>query len=1085
MAAHADQHLLFGLLALQNGLIDQGALVAAFQAWTRDKARALADHLVDRGDLDDDQRGVIDAMVRLHLKKHGDPESSLAAVNAPSSVVSGLAGLGDADVEATLGHVPGSGSSPTMPDGAPDAPATVSMGGVTSDGQRFRVLRPHARGGLGAVFVALDAELNREVALKQILDHHADDANSRTRFVIEAEITGGLEHPGIVPVYGLGSYGDGRPYYAMRFIRGDSLKDAIAAFHADSTLKADPGKRSLAVRKLLRRFVDVCNAIEYAHSRGVLHRDIKPANVVLGKHGETLVVDWGLAKPMGRPDSTSDAAERTLVPSSASGSAETLPGSALGTPAYMSPEQAAGDLEHLGPRSDVYSLGATLYCALTGRPAFEGDDLGAILHAVQKGAFTPPRSLDPTIDRALEAVCLKAMATKPDGRYATARAMADEVERWAADEPVTAWEEPLGRRSRRWMRRNRTAVTGAAVALMMAVVGLTAVLAVQSRANADLTTANMRLESSNRREVKANADLKAANGRERARFELAQEAIRTFYTGVSEDLLLKQKEFEALRTKLLRGAREFYQRLEGLLEGQNDPASRLALGRAYRDVAELTSLIGSHEEALAVHRRALGLFEEVDREVPDEPGPRLEIGRSCNFICGLLSATARRADALACVDRGRMVLRSLADAGVADERGMGELAEAEHLYGALITGAGSSEQLGAYERARTILEALVTAHPSAERFRLELASTYDSLGLALQDAGRLREVDAAFDRARQLCEGLLAANPNDPKFAHELARTVGNWSVNVPQDGTNTAVTRSLERAFRMLSEVGEANPTNQVVQADLAWIGTLLGRRLADAGRAIEAMTAYERAVSLREKLSKANPTTTRHIEQQIYLHRVIGELHEKVGRRPEAIASYGKAREIGKKAAVSIANAPTIVDELTYIYQSWGDLLLRAGDTSGALATYELMRTTIDRNVIAHPSVPGYRSRLADCIRRIGTVLQSTGRPGEAIARYRESIAELERIEKPSAIDVYDVACCRSLISGVAGETGSGLTAAEGRSEAEQAVAGVRRASYAGYRNFSWIREGDTDLKPIRSRPDFQQLMLDLAFPADPFKR
>ena len=113
-------------------------------------------------------------------------------------------------------------------------------------------------------------------------------------------MTGGLEHPGIVPVYGLGTYGDGRPYYAMRFIRGDSLKEAIDQFHADAALKKDPGRRSLELRKLLRRFTDVCNAIDYAHSRGVLHRDIKPGNIIVGKHGETLVVDWGLAKPMGR-----------------------------------------------------------------------------------------------------------------------------------------------------------------------------------------------------------------------------------------------------------------------------------------------------------------------------------------------------------------------------------------------------------------------------------------------------------------------------------------------------------------------------------------------------------------------------------------------------------------------------------------------------------------------------------------------------------------------------------------------------------------------------------------------------------------
>src|SRR5262249_44771647 len=158
------------------------------------------------------------------------------------------------------------------------------------------------------------------------------------------------------------------------FVRGDSLKEAIEHFHADGAFGSDPGRRSLELSKLLRRFLDVCNAVEYAHSRGVLHRDIKPGNVIVGQHGETLVVDWGLAKATGEADAGSG--ERTLRPSLGSGSAETQPGSALGTPSYMSPEQAEGRLDLLGPRSDVYSLGATLYCLLTGRPPFETDDVG-------------------------------------------------------------------------------------------------------------------------------------------------------------------------------------------------------------------------------------------------------------------------------------------------------------------------------------------------------------------------------------------------------------------------------------------------------------------------------------------------------------------------------------------------------------------------------------------------------------------------------------------------------------------------------------------------------------------------------------
>ena len=244
------------------------------------------------------------------------------------------------------------------------------MGESTSLGVRFRILRPHAQGGLGEVFVAEDGEVRREVALKQIQDQYADDPGSRGRFLQEAEITGGLEHPGIVPVYGLGTYADGRPFYAMRFIRGDSLQAALKRFHepAAGRRTRSPAPRpqradARILRQLLGRFIDVCQAIAYAHSRGVLHRDLKPGNIMLGKYGETLVVDWGLAKPLGvdellRLRWNPMACSRGAI---THGSAPTAMGSAMGTPAYMSPEQAAGRIDLLGPASDVFSLGATLY----------------------------------------------------------------------------------------------------------------------------------------------------------------------------------------------------------------------------------------------------------------------------------------------------------------------------------------------------------------------------------------------------------------------------------------------------------------------------------------------------------------------------------------------------------------------------------------------------------------------------------------------------------------------------------------------------------------------------------------------------
>ncbi len=200
----------------------------------------------------------------------------------------------------------------------PDRTASWSAFGPTSSGGRFRIVRFHDRGGRGEVYVAQDLELAREVALKQIQVQYADVPEVRSRFLLEGEITGGLEHPGIVPVYGLGHYDDGRPFYAMRLIKGDSLKQAIRRFHQAGVGNQKPGERALELRRLLRRFLDVCNAVAYAHSRGVLHRDLKPGNILLGPYGETLVVDWGMAKLVGHREQAQTTGEATLRPPSVS-----------------------------------------------------------------------------------------------------------------------------------------------------------------------------------------------------------------------------------------------------------------------------------------------------------------------------------------------------------------------------------------------------------------------------------------------------------------------------------------------------------------------------------------------------------------------------------------------------------------------------------------------------------------------------------------------------------------------------------------------------------------------------------------------
>jgi serine/threonine protein kinase len=570
--AHADRNMLFGIMALQLDFIDKDALVRAMNAWVLDKGQTLGQVLIAQERLAEDEHALLEALVQKHLQKHGnDPQQSLAAVSSAGPAHRELEQITDPDVQASLAHLPtapptgGDPHATAFPASAAVAPApnqagqdphgTVytpgaeaggkgpedshatrfgTVGAPSAVGLRFRILRSHAKGGLGQVSVALDGELRREVALKEIQQRFAHDAESRARFLLEAEVTGGLEHPGIVPVYGLGQYADGRPFYAMRLIRGDSLKEAVASFHQAEQRGRPAGEGLLELRRMLGRFLDVCHAIEYAHSRGVLHRDLKPGNVMLGPCGETLVVDWGLAKALGRGDAK--AAVPPLQPSLSGDSTMTQAGEALGTPAYMSPEQAAGRLDQLGPASDVYSLGATLYHLLTGRAPVAGQDVAEVLRRAQRGEFPRPREVKRDAPPALEAVCLKAMALRLEDRYGSPRALAEDVERWLADEPIGAWAEPWSMRARRWIRRHGKLVTAATCVTVLAVLFLGVLAAV----------------------------LGAAGERERQARQLAEQR--------EEEARLARRQAEMDRDEALRGRHAAVELVARLTEGIETPA---------------------------------------------------------------------------------------------------------------------------------------------------------------------------------------------------------------------------------------------------------------------------------------------------------------------------------------------------------------------------------------------------------------------------------------------------------------------------------------------------------------------------------
>ena len=323
---------------------------------------------------------------------------------------------------------------------------------------RYTLTRLHAEGGLGRVWIARDADLNRDVALKELKPSPASHPEASRRFVKEAQVTGQLEHPNIVPVYELGHRPeDNQPYYTMRFVHGQTLRDAVADYHRRRRSGHDDPVEWL---RLLQAFVSICNAVSYAHSRGVIHRDLKPDNVLLGAFGEVLVLDWGLAK-------TGDTKDEHLTPIDVSETASlhtTLSGRILGTPAYMAPEQAEGLIELVDERTDVYGLGAILFEVLTGRPPHLYGDTADIIGQIIRDPTPLPRSVDSATPRALDAICAAAMAKERSRRYPAAEELAQDMQRYLADEPVSVYREPLIARAGRFIRHHRTKVAFAAAA---------------------------------------------------------------------------------------------------------------------------------------------------------------------------------------------------------------------------------------------------------------------------------------------------------------------------------------------------------------------------------------------------------------------------------------------------------------------------------------------------------------------------------------------------------------------------------------------------------------------------------------------
>jgi tetratricopeptide (TPR) repeat protein/tRNA A-37 threonylcarbamoyl transferase component Bud32 len=976
----ADRNLLFGILAVQLDFVTKDALVAAMNAWLLDKGKPLGDILRDRGDLSAEELQHLSALVNVHLKRHGnDPQQSLAALSSiPSTLKQELADLPDAAVQQSIARV---GGGIRMPERDPYE-TVARPAGSPGPAVRYRILRPHARGGLGEVFVAEDAELGRQVALKEIQDRYADDAISRDRFVREAEITGGLEHPGIVPVYGLGTYADGRPFYAMRFIKGDNLKAAVRRFHARATDGRRASFDGVDFRQLLRRFIDVCNAIAYAHSRGVLHRDLKPGNIMLGKYGETLVVDWGLAKPTGRAESATDRAdEATLVPRSGGESSATVAGQALGTPAYMSPEQAAGELDKLGPAADVYSLGATLYELLTDRTPFTEVDLDA----VQKGRFPPPRAIQPTAPRPLEAVCLKAMARTPEERYGTALELAADIEHWLADEPVTAWREPVGVRMRRWVRRHARLVTGIAAALA---VGATAMagLAWQREQARAAVAAEQAATATERDKAAAERDRAVAA---RARTRSALDAMVSNATGES---LARQTALSEHQRQFLADVLKYYE--EFAAEPGEDRAGRQRLARAHVQLGTIRDQLGQTDEAADVFRRAAELYAGLASDYPTEPAYRAGRADCQNRLGTLFEEVGKPAEAESAHRAALATYANLVDDFPAEPAHRRDLARSYNNLGATFAGRDRlAEAVAAFRAALAVREKLAADFPGAPEYRRDLAMGHSNLALMFARQGKRPEAEAAYSTAIQLYAKLAADFPAVADYRSSLALAHHNLGGMLSALADSRAA-ESLSAAVALCDKLAADFPAQPEYRRELARCHHSLAIELARVGRRAEAEAAYRASLTLREQLAASFPAVPGHRSYLAASHYALGTLLEDLGKVAEAEAAYRSALTVYTKLAAEFPGEAAYLAGQADCGTALGLVLASRSKPVEAKAAHRTALALREKLIEAMPAAPEHRVEAARICINLGRLARATGDLAAAVAWQSKAVEYLTPI-------------------------------------------------------------------------------------------